>query len=176
MYKIFNECIDYDRQWTNLGKKTFCTGFDDSSVTYNALFNLCICLFVAYRTSRDWFTHVETHTVKDNTRHLHTTIEQYVLVHLFHGFDGEQSTCCPKVRGEALGNCGPRPKGQLMDCSPINHGISVLLPNLLYNFYKNTCKLFATLKFGECCLTQRCFKQATVHSVTGFMKQNPGNS
>ena len=66
--------------------------------------------------------------------------------------------------------------GQLIDCSPRRHGISVLLHNLLYNFYKNN--LFATLKSGECCLTkhpdhlntgisQRYFKKATVHYEIG---------
>ena len=131
------------------------------SVTYNALFNLCVCLFVCllyvvlleigslmWRPIQ-WRTILGTYTQPLNS------------IHLLHGFDGAQSKCCPKVRGEALRNCCPRPKGQLIDCSPRSQGISVLLPNLLYNFYKNN--LFATLKFGECCLTQRCFKQA----VTG---------
>ena len=43
-------------------------------------------------------------------------------------------------------------EGQLIECSASSHVISVLLPNLLNNFYKN--HLFVTLKSGELWIRQ----------------------
>ena len=43
-------------------------------------------------------------------------------------------------------------EGQLIECSPSSNVISVLLPNLLNNFYKN--HLFVTLKSGELWIRQ----------------------
>ena len=84
----------------------------------------------------------------------------------------------PKVegRGHQFFGASLLTEGQMIDCSQRRHRKSVLLHHLLYNFYKNI--LFSTLKSGECCLkklpdhldagiSQICFKQATVHSVTG---------
>ena len=70
----------------------------------------------------------------------------------------EQSNCCHEVRGE------------LIDCSPRSHWISVLLPNLQYTSYKNNS--FAISKSDHLIyliawISQRCLKQATVHSVSG---------
>ena len=84
---------------------------------------------------------------------------------------------------------------QLVDCSRRSQRISVLLPNLLFNFYKNN--LIATFKVGDCYLlkniliTERlkitkmlekinssfCEKEtARLFHDTRDHKQNPGNS
>ena len=58
----------------------------------------------------------------------------------------------PKAEGQGqqFPRASPLTEGQMIDCSPRSHGISGLLPNLLYNFYISS--LFATLKSGEWCL------------------------
>ena len=87
----------------------------------------------------------------------------------------------PKAKGwgQQFSRASPNTEGQLIDCFLRIHGISVLLPNLLYNFYKN--KLFATLKSGlnlkvlfdkqhpdylNAWISERCLKRETVRSVT----------